>query len=197
MCLAPSLGRCWGRLWFSIRNTRLIQVRACLYKVQIAIKIASYWSGNETSTADIDTVHKCLGNTDLSIRLFFRLADCIFIPWQISHLRSAAVLWISSGSSRNAPGMSTSVSTVVTEAWSVENYQQPGTVLVLARRKNSGSDAIKNNCILTPLKEGSIPLQRCVGNNHRYTTFAIMRSLPSVIMIEQNTCVTSHPVRRK
>ena len=54
---------------------------------------------------------------------------------------------ISSGSSRNAPGISASVSTVVTEAWSVENYQQPGTVLVLARRMNSGSDAIKNNCI--------------------------------------------------
>ena len=115
-------------LRFSIRNTRLIQVRACLYKVQIAINIASYWSGNETSTADIDTVHKCLGNTDLSIRLCFRLADCIFIPWQISHLRSAAVLRISSGSSRNAPGMSATVSTVVAEAWSVENYQQPGTV---------------------------------------------------------------------
>ena len=47
-----------------------MQVRACLYKVQIAINIASYWSGNETSTADIDTVHKCLGNTDLSIRLW-------------------------------------------------------------------------------------------------------------------------------
>ena len=137
-------------LRFSIRNTRLnivIQVRACLYKVQIAINIASYWSGNETSTTDIDTVHKCLGNTDLSIRLCFRLADCIFIPWQISHLRSAAVLRISSGTSRNAPGMSASVSTVVTEAWSVENYQQPGTVLVLARRKNSESDAINNNCI--------------------------------------------------
>ena len=29
----------------------------------------------------------------------------------------------------------------------MEMYQQPGTVLVLARRKNSGSDAIKNNCI--------------------------------------------------
>ena len=43
--------------------------------------------------------------------------------------------------------MSASVSTVVTEAWSVENYQQPGTVLVLAHRMNSGSDAIKNNCI--------------------------------------------------
>ena len=69
-------------LRFSLRNTRL-QLRACLYKVQIAINIASYWSGNETSTADIDTVHKCLGNTDLSIRLCFRLADCIFIPWQI------------------------------------------------------------------------------------------------------------------
>ena len=134
-------------LRFCIRNTRLIQVRACLY---IAINIASYWSGNETCTADIDTVHvhKCLGNTDLSIRLCFRLADCIFIPWQISHLRSAAVLRISRGSSRNAPGMLASVSAVVTEAWSVENYQQPGTtVLVLARRKNSGSDAIKNNCI--------------------------------------------------
>ena len=115
-------------LRFSIRNTRLIQVRACLYKVQIAINIASYRSGNETSKADIDTV-QCLGNTDLSIRLCFRLADCIFIPWQISHLRSAAVLRISSGSSRNAPGMSASVSTVVTEAWSVENYQEPGTVL--------------------------------------------------------------------
>ena len=102
--------------------------RACLYKVQIAINIASYRSGNETSKADIDTVHKCLGNTDLSIRLYFRLADCIFIPWQISHLRSAAVLRISSGSSRNAQGMSASVSTVVTEAWTVENYQQPGTV---------------------------------------------------------------------
>ena len=108
----------------------VIQVRACLYKVQIAINIASYRSGNETSKADINTVHKCLGNTDLSIRLCFRLADCIFIPWQISHLRSAAVLRISCGSSRNAPGMSASVSAVVTEAWSVENYQQPGTVLV-------------------------------------------------------------------
>ena len=131
-------------LRFSIRNTRLIQVRTCLYKVQIAINIASYRSGNETSKADIDTVHKCLGNTDLSIRLFFQLADCIFIPWQISHLRSAAVVRISSGSSRNAP-----VSTVVTEAWSIENYQQLGTstVLVLAHRMNSGSDAIKNNCI--------------------------------------------------
>ena len=43
--------------------------------------------------------------------------------------------------------MSASVSTVVTETWSVENYQQPGTVLVLARKKDSGSDAIKNNCI--------------------------------------------------
>ena len=53
-------------LRFSIRNTRLIQVRACLYEVQIAINIASYRSGNETSkaSADIDTVHKCLGNTD-------------------------------------------------------------------------------------------------------------------------------------
>ena len=67
-------------LKFSIGNTRLIQVRACLYKVQIAINIASYKCGNETSKADIDTVHKCLGNTDLSIRLCFRLADCIFIP---------------------------------------------------------------------------------------------------------------------
>ena len=134
-------------LRFSIRNTRLIQVRACLYKVQIAINIASCRSGNEISKADINTVHKCLRNTDLSIRLCFRLADCIFIPWQISHLRSAAVLRISSGSSRNAPGMSASVSTVVTEAWSVENYQQHGTVLVLAHRMNSGSDAIKNNCI--------------------------------------------------
>ena len=104
--------------------------------------------------ADIDTVHKCLGNTDLSIRLCFRLADCIFIPCQISHLRSAAVIRISSGSSRNAPGMSASVSTVVTEAWSVENYQQPGTVLVLARRKNSGSDAIKNNCIPYAVNRG-------------------------------------------
>ena len=47
----------------SIRNTRLIQVRACLYEVQIAINIVSYRSGNETSKADIDTVHKCLGNT--------------------------------------------------------------------------------------------------------------------------------------
>ena len=71
-------------LRFSIRNTRLY-----LYKYEL---------GNETSTADMDTVHKCLGNTDLSIRLCFRLADCIFIPWQISHLRSAAVLRISSGS---------------------------------------------------------------------------------------------------
>ena len=129
------------RISARIRNTRLMQVRACLYRVQIAR------SGNETSTADIVTVHKCFGNTDLSIRLCFRLADCIFIPCQISHLRSAAVIRISCGSSRNAPGMSASVSTVVTEAWSVENYQQPGTVLVLARRKNSGSDAIKNNCI--------------------------------------------------
>ena len=59
-------------LRFSIRNTRLIQVRACLYK---AINIESYWSGNETSTADIVTVHKCIGNTDLSIRLCFRLAN--------------------------------------------------------------------------------------------------------------------------
>ena len=132
-------------LRFSIRNTRLKQVQACLYKVRIVINIASYRSENETSKADIDTVHKCLGNTDLSIRLCFRLADCIFIPWQISHLRSAALLRISSGSSRNAPGMSASESTVVTEAWSVENHQQPGTVFVL--RKNSGSDAIKNNCI--------------------------------------------------
>ena len=114
-------------LRFSIRNIRLIQVRACVFKVQIAI--ASYWSANETSTADIDTVHKCLGNTDLSIKLCFRLADCIFILWQISHLRSAAVLRISSGSSRNAPGNAgmSAVSTIVTEAWSVENYQQPGT----------------------------------------------------------------------
>ena len=32
----------------------------------------------------------------------------------------------------------------MTEAWSVENYQQLGTV---AHRKNSGSDAIENNCI--------------------------------------------------
>ena len=134
-------------LRFSIRNTKLIQVRACLFKVQIAINIVSYWSGNKTSTADIDTVHKCLGNTDLSIWLCFRLADCIFIPWQISHLRSAAILLISSGSSRNAPGMSASVSTVVTEAWLVENYQQSGTVLLLTRWKNSGSNAIKNNCI--------------------------------------------------
>ena len=47
-------------LRFSIRNTRLIQVRACLYKVQIAINIASYRSGNETSKADIDTVHSVL-----------------------------------------------------------------------------------------------------------------------------------------
>ena len=122
-----------------------------MYELVYTKKHASYWSGNETSTADINTVHKCIGNTYLStgsgIRVCFRLADCIFSPWQISHLRSAAVIWISSGSSRNAPGMSASVSTVVTEAWSVENYQQPGTVLVLARRKNSGSDAIKNNCI--------------------------------------------------
>ena len=64
--------------------------------------------------ADIDTVHnKCLGNTNLSIRLCFRLADGIFIPCQISHLQSAAILWISNGSSRNAPGMSASVSTVL------------------------------------------------------------------------------------
>ena len=108
------------RISARIRNTRLMQVRACLYKVQIA----AYWSGNETSMADIDTVHKCLGNTDLSIRLCFRLADCIFIPCQISHLRSAAVMRISSGSSRNAPGMSASVSTVVTEAWSVNSLVQ-------------------------------------------------------------------------
>ena len=147
------------RISARIRNTRLMQVRACLYKVQIAINIASYWSGNETSMADIDTVHKCLGNTDLSIRLCFRLADCFFIPCQISHLRSAAVIRISSGSSRNAPGMSASVSTVVTEAWSVENYQQPGTVLVLARRKNSGSDALRIIAFLTPLKGGSIGRQ--------------------------------------
>ena len=138
-------------LRISARILRCSKPTPDLYKYELvytkSINIASYWSGNETSTADIDTVHKCLGNTDLSIRLCFRLADCIFIPWQISHLRSAAVLRISSGSSKNAPGMSASVSTVVTEAWLVENYQQPGTELVLARRMNSGSDAIKNNCI--------------------------------------------------
>ena len=145
-------------LRFSIQNTRLIQVRACLYKVQIVINIASYRSENETSTADIDTVDKCLGNTDLSIRLCFWLADCIFIPWQISHLRSAAVLRISCGSSRNAPGMSASV---VTEAWSVENYQQPGTVFVLVRRKNSGSDAIKNNCIPYAVKGKGLFFSLC------------------------------------
>ena len=46
--------------------------------------------------------------------------------------------------------MSASVSTVVTEAWSVENYQPPGS------RMNSGSDALRIFAFLTPLKEGSI-----------------------------------------
>ena len=163
------------RISARIRNTRLMQVRACLYKVQIAINIAAYWSGNETSMADIDTVHKCLGNTDLSIRLCFRLADCIFIPCQISHLRSAAVIRISSGSSRNAPGMSAFVSTVVTEAWSVENYQQPGTVLVLARRKNSGSDAIKNNCIPYAVKGKGLLAGKVTPQQFRSQTQYLLR----------------------
>ena len=43
------------RISARIRNTRLMQVRACLYKVQIAINIASYWSGNETIARLIST----------------------------------------------------------------------------------------------------------------------------------------------
>ena len=76
--------------------------------IHYRINIASYWSGNETALSLADSTNS-LSKTDLFIRLCFQLADGIFIQWQIS-----------SGSSRNTPGMSASVSTVVTEAWSVE-----------------------------------------------------------------------------
>ena len=64
--------------------------------------------------------------------------------------------------------MLASVSTVVTEAWSVANYQQPGTVLVLARRKNSGSDAMKNNCIPYAVKGKGLLVINPITNKGMY-----------------------------
>ena len=65
----------------------------------------------------------CFGNTDISIRLSFRLA-----ARPIAFVSRGKLATFGALRSLVAPGMSASVNTVVTEAWSVENYQQSGTV---------------------------------------------------------------------